>query len=86
MIFFFFWLLPLGVAAADHVPPSAPILIIFYYHTNPLHITPAMKFLCGLFSSRLAALYSTSFLQYALGFLDICENITTICKNEGFIM
>ncbi|KAL7851948.1 hypothetical protein SRHO_G00177330 [Serrasalmus rhombeus] len=36
--FFFFRLLPLVVATADHLPPSCPIHCLLYFHTNHLHV------------------------------------------------
>ena len=40
-IFFFFWLFPLGVATADHTPPSRPIPRILLCHPNHSHIFPS---------------------------------------------
>uniref|UniRef100_A0AAR2JSW1 Transmembrane channel-like protein n=1 Tax=Pygocentrus nattereri TaxID=42514 RepID=A0AAR2JSW1_PYGNA len=37
-VFFFFQLLPLGVATADHLPPSCPIHCLLYFDTNHLHV------------------------------------------------
>lgn len=38
LFFFFCLLLPLGVAAADHLASSYPIPTILLCHTNPLRV------------------------------------------------
>lgn len=49
--FIFLYLLPLGVAKADHLSPSHPVSSLFFCHANPQHVLTFTFSVCILMHS-----------------------------------
>lgn len=80
LCFFSFGMLPSGVATANHLPPSNPVLCIFFSHNNFMSFTTSRNLLFALLLSLLPANSNLCILllMFSLPLLCTCPSNLTL--------